>query len=108
MSASCFTCKDKWWSIYDHFKKKIDCMVGTSHNENYWSLNLQEKRASHLPCNFGHGVYDMIKEFMGTWPILTPPHVKDLMVDGDEVYKPHDHTLEDAIHLNDDSKIEKT
>jgi len=41
-------------------------MVGTNHNENYWSLNLQEKRASHLPCNFGHGVFDMIKEFMGT------------------------------------------
>jgi len=30
------------------------------------------------------------------------------MVDGDNVYKPHGHTLEDAILLNDDSKIEKT
>jgi len=30
------------------------------------------------------------------------------MVDGDNVYKPHGHTLEDGIHLNDDSKIEET
>ncbi len=83
-------------------------MVGIGHNENDWSLNLREKRTSHLLRNFGHGVYDMIKEFMGIWPIFRPPHVKDLMVDGDNVYKPHGHTLEDAIHLNDDSKIEET
>jgi hypothetical protein len=30
------------------------------------------------------------------------------MVDGNDVYKPHNHTLEDVIHLNDDSKIEET
>jgi hypothetical protein len=41
-------------------------MAGIGHNEDYWSLNLQEKRASHLPRNFGHGVFNMIKEFMGT------------------------------------------
>jgi len=56
-------------------QKKFDYMVGTCHNEDYWSLSLQKKRASHLPCNFGHGVYDMIKEFMGIRPIFTPPHV---------------------------------
>lgn len=83
-------------------------MVGTGHNENYWSLSFQEKKTSHLLRNFGRGVYDMIKGFMGTWMIFTPPHVKDLMVDGNNVYKPHNHTLEDVIHLNDDSKIEET
>jgi hypothetical protein len=30
------------------------------------------------------------------------------MADGDDVYKPHDHTLKYAIHLNDDLKIEET
>ncbi len=83
-------------------------MVGIGHNENDWLLNLQEKRTSHLLRNFGHGMYDMIKEFMGIWPIVRPPHVKDLMVDENNVYKPHGHTLEDVIHLNDDSKIEGT
>jgi len=86
-------------------QKEIDYMVGTNHNENYWSLNLQEKRASHLPCNFGHGVFDMIKEFMGTWPILHHPMSKIWWL-MERMYTSH--TLEDAIHLNDDSKIEKT
>ncbi len=83
-------------------------MVGIGHNENDWSVNLQKKRTSHLLRNFGHGVYDMIEEFIGIWPIFRLPHVTDLMVDGDNVYKPHGHTLEDAIHLNDDLKIEET
>jgi len=50
-------------------------MVGTGHNEDYWSLSFRKKRTSHLPHNFGHGVYDMIKEFTGIRPIFTPPHV---------------------------------
>jgi hypothetical protein len=30
------------------------------------------------------------------------------MGDGGNVYKPHNHTHENVIHLNDDLKIEKT
>lgn len=45
---------------------------------------------------------------MGIQPIFTPPHVKDLMANGDNLYKPHDHTPENAIHLNHDSRIEET
>ncbi len=41
-------------------------------------------------------MYNMIKEFMGTQPIFTPPYVKDFMVDGDDVYESHNHTL---VHL---------
>jgi hypothetical protein len=68
-------------------------MVGIGQNEDYWSSSLQEKITSHLPRNFGHGVYDMIKEFMGVRPIFTPPHVRDLIVDGNNLYKPHGHNL---------------
>jgi hypothetical protein len=30
-------------------------------------------------------MYNMIKEFMGTQAIFTPPYVKNFMVDGDDV-----------------------
>ncbi len=90
------------------FSKKIDCMTSTNHNEDFWSLNLQKIRTFHLPHNFGHEVYNMIKKFIGTQPIFTPTHVHDLMMDdANDVYKTHGNNPKDAIQLNDDSRTQK-
>jgi len=85
------------WSIILHARKngdqfmtiskKIDYMSCIRHNENYKSLCFQEF-FSRLHYNFGHGINNMIKEFMGTfWPIFTSPHVLNLMDDANSVYK---------------------
>jgi hypothetical protein len=46
----------------------------------------------------------MIKKFMGFHSILTPPHVKKLMDDGDDICKLHGNTLNNVIQSNDDSR----
>jgi hypothetical protein len=54
------TYKDKWELISSEFKGIFDYMLRTIHNENDWTLNIQDKVALHLPHNFDHGMYDMI------------------------------------------------
>jgi hypothetical protein len=44
----------------------------------------------------------MIKEFMGSHSIFTPPHVEKVMDDGDDICKLHGNTLKDVIQSNDD------
>jgi hypothetical protein len=39
----------------------------------------------------------MIKEFMGPHSIFTPPHVKKMMDDGDDICKLHGNTPKDVI-----------
>ncbi len=46
----------------------------------------------------------MIKEFMRSHSIFTPPHVKKMMDDGDDIYKLHGNTFKDVIQSNDDSR----
>jgi hypothetical protein len=73
-------------------------MTGINHNEDFWSLNLQKIRTFHLPHNFGHGIYNTIKKFIGIRPIFTPPHVQDpMMDDANDVYKTHGNNLKYAI-----------
>jgi hypothetical protein len=42
-------CKEKWGLIIGDFKKVVDYMLGTSHNQEYWTLSPQEKVVFHLP-----------------------------------------------------------
>lgn len=87
---------------------KLDHIISISHNEDFWSLNFQKIRTFHIPSNFGNRKYNMIKKFIRIWPILTPPHVHDLMMDdANDVYKTHGNNLKDAIQLNDDSRTQK-
>jgi len=79
--------KNKWGSILGDFKKLFNYMLGIGHNEDYWALSSQEKALHHLPHHFGCDMYEMIHDFMGNRPIFNPPHVRDMMDDGDENYK---------------------
>jgi hypothetical protein len=73
-------------------------MTSISHNEDFWSLNLQKIKTFHLRHNFGHGIYNMIKKFIQIRPIFTPPHVHNLMMDdANDVYKTHGNNIKDAI-----------
>jgi hypothetical protein len=81
-------------------------MLRTIHDENYWTLNIQDKVALHLPNNFGHGMYDMIYEFMKTSPIFKSPHVWNLKDDRNDIYKLGEHTLKDMINLNYNSMFQ--
>jgi hypothetical protein len=42
------TCKDKWRSISSEFKKIFDYMFIKKHNDDYCSLNSQDKTALHI------------------------------------------------------------
>ncbi len=45
----------------------------------------------------------MIAIFLRTCPIFNPPHMRDLMDDAHENYKPYGLTPNNAINLNEDS-----
>jgi hypothetical protein len=45
----------------------------------------------------------MVVEFLGTCPIFNPPHMRDLMDDANENYKPSGLTHNDTININEDS-----
>jgi hypothetical protein len=60
------TCKDKWGVLPRDFKKIYEYKIGTGNNQNYWSMNMEEKLAQGLLRNFGQGLYEMIVEFLGT------------------------------------------
>jgi hypothetical protein len=48
-------------------------------------------------------MYEMINEFLSKWLIFQPPHMRDLMADGDGIFKLVRQTLECPIELNDNS-----
>lgn len=51
-------------------------------------------------------MYDVNHHFMGSRPIFKPPHVRDTMDDGDEVYKSTSgQTTEYIINPNDDDSM---
>jgi hypothetical protein len=64
-----------------------------------------QERNNKLPRNFEQGLYEMINEFLGKWPILQPPHMKDLLVDGDGIFKPIGQTPKQSIKVNDNFTI---
>jgi hypothetical protein len=39
------TCKNKWGALIGDFKKIYDYKIGIGNNQDYWSLNLNEKLA---------------------------------------------------------------
>jgi len=41
-------CKNKWGLIIRYFKKVVDYMSRISHNQEYWTINPQEKVVFHL------------------------------------------------------------
>jgi len=45
-------CKDKWGLIIGVFKKVVDYMSRTSHNQEYWTLSPQEKNCFPYTMNF--------------------------------------------------------
>jgi hypothetical protein len=73
--------------ISSNFKKIFDFMTSTKQNQDYWAMNAQEKNKVQLLRNLKRGMYEMINEFLGKWPIIQPPHTKDLMVDGNGIFK---------------------
>lgn len=95
------TSRDKWGALVGDFKKIYDYQTCLGNNQDYWSLNLNEKLAWGLPRNFGQVQYEMIGEFLGTQLILNPPHMWDLMDDVDNTYKQSSLTPNDAINLNE-------
>ncbi len=42
-------------------------------------MNAQEKIGLSFPHNFSYTLYDMVMEFLGSWPIFEPPHMIDMM-----------------------------
>jgi hypothetical protein len=49
---------------------------------------IQERNNKQFFHNFEQGLYEMINEFLGKQPILQPPHIKNLMADGNGIFKP--------------------
>ncbi len=80
-------CKDKWSMISSNFKKIFDLMTGTRQNQDYWAMNAQEKNKVQLSCNFKRGMYEMINELLYKQPIFQPLRTRDLMVDGNGIFK---------------------
>jgi hypothetical protein len=89
--------------ISSNFKKIFDFITGIRQNQDYWAMNAQEKNKVKLLRNFKRGMYKMINEFLGKWPIIQPPHTKDLMADGNGIFKLVKQTLERPIEFNDNS-----
>jgi hypothetical protein len=52
-------------------------------------------------------MYEMINEFLGKRPIIQPPHTKDLMANGNKIFKLVKQTLEHPIEFNDNSVTPK-
>jgi hypothetical protein len=52
------SCKDKWGLLTWDFLKIVNYMIGTSHNQEYWSLTSQEKAAFHLLQLFHKNFYE--------------------------------------------------
>lgn len=48
-------------------------------------------------------MYEMINQFLNKLPIFQPPHMKDLMADGDGISKPTRQTSKPLVELNDES-----
>ncbi len=94
-------CKDKWGAIVRDFKKIYDYKLETWNNQNYESLNTIEKTAQGLPKTFVWGLYEMVREFLGTRPTFNPLHMWDLIDDVDGNYKPFGLTPNDSINLNE-------
>jgi hypothetical protein len=66
---------------------------------------IQENNNKQLPCNFEQGLYQMNNEFLGKQSILQPPHMKDLLVDGEGIFKPIGQTPKQSIEFNDNFMI---
>ncbi len=47
----------------------------------------------------------MINEILGKWLIFQPPHMKDLMVDGNGIFKPVGQTPKQSIEFNDNFTV---
>ncbi len=62
-------------------------MTGTRQNQDYWAMNAQEKNKVQLSCNFKRGMYEMINELLYKQPIFQPLRTRDLMVDGNGIFK---------------------
>lgn len=99
------TYKDKWKSISGELKIVFDHMLGTIHNENDWTLNIQDKVPLHLPHNFGHRMYDMIGVYED-YTNFKSPHVWDLKDDRNDIYKLSECTFKDTINLNYNSMFQ--
>ncbi len=50
-------------------------------------------------------MYKMINEFFNKWPIFQPPHMRNLMANGDGIFKPTRQTPNEPIELNDNFTI---
>jgi hypothetical protein len=48
-------------------------------------------------------MYEMVNEFLGKWLIFQPPHMRDLMANGDGNFKLVGQTPKCPIELNDNS-----
>jgi hypothetical protein len=98
-------CKDKWSMIASNFKNIFDFMVHIGQNQDYWAMNIEERNNARLFYNFGQGLYKMINELFNKRPIFQPPHMRNLMANGDGIFKPTRQTPNEPIELNDNFTI---
>jgi hypothetical protein len=79
-------------------------MAGFGQNKKN-SMIIHKRNNKQLPHNFEQGLYAMINEFLGKWPLFQPPHMKDLMAYGNGIFKLVGQTPKQSIELNDNFTV---
>ncbi len=96
-------CKDKWGSIFGEFNKIFNHISRISQNKNHCAMSLRDKISHHLPRLFNKIHYDLMLEFMGKRPMLSPLYTRNLMQDANNIRHPirtHVLTIDEPIDIN--------
>jgi hypothetical protein len=88
-------CKDKWRFIYGNYKKIIDYISITNHNEDYLEMSIENRATQGLPRSFSRTYFDLIDEFMHSRPCFNIPHSLDSICD---IYL-HNYTYKSLHHM---------
>jgi hypothetical protein len=88
-------CKDKWRFIYGNYKKIIDYIGITNHNEDYLEMSIENRVTQGLPRSFSRTYFDLIDEFMHNRPCFNIPHSLDSIGD---IYL-HNYTYKSLHHM---------
>lgn len=75
-------------------------MTRTNHNQDYQTLNPQDKATFLLLHFFPGNFYDLLLEFLGSKPTFNPPHIQDIRGEKNGLFNSSGLIVKDLIEIN--------